>query len=83
MKIWDEMPFLKDEQSLFKGRSFCVYGKNMVVVQGFKKLVTAKNDELTFVYGKGFLTLAGQNLVIKKMSKGYAVVVGEIKGVVF
>ena len=55
----------------------------MVVVQGFKKLVSAKNDEITFVYGNGFFSVTGQNLAIKQMSKGYAVVVGEIKQVVF
>lgn len=77
------MPFFKDEQSLFCGRSFCVYGKNVVVVQGFKKLVTAKNNEITFVYGSGFLTVMGQNLDIKQMSKGYVVVRGQIEQVVF
>ncbi|MBE5748464.1 MAG: hypothetical protein E7344_02410 [Clostridiales bacterium] len=83
MTMWEEKVFLKDEQSLFNGRNFCVYGNNMVVVQGFKKLVSAKNDEIAFVYGNGFLSVLGQNLVIKKMSKGYAVVVGVVKQVVF
>lgn len=83
MTMWEEKAFFKDEQSLFAGRNFCVYGNNMVVVQGFKKLVSAKNDEVTFVYGNGFLSVLGQNLAIKKMSKGYAVVVGAVKQVVF
>ena len=83
MTMWEEKAFLKDEKSLFVGRNFCVYGNNIVVVQGFKKLVSAKNDEVAFVYGNGFLSVLGQNLAIKKMSKGYAVVVGVVKQVVF
>ena len=83
MKMWEKLPFFKDEQSLFAGQNFCVYGKHMVVVQGLKKIVSTKNNEVAFVYCGGVLSVLGQNLAVKKISKGYAVVVGEIEQVVF
>ncbi|MBQ9715646.1 MAG: YabP/YqfC family sporulation protein [Clostridia bacterium] len=84
MKIWDEMTsFCADEKSLFAQRCFSVYGKNLVVIQGFKKITAVKNDEVTFVYGNGFLSVVGQNLVVKKVCKGYASVCGDVQQVIF
>lgn len=75
--------FVKDPQSLFAQRSFSVYGKNLVVIQGFKKVVSVTNNVVAFDFNDGFLKIVGQDLVVKKIMQGFAVVQGKIEQVVF
>ena len=84
MKIWQELTaFCKDSQNLFLQPNFSVYGKNLVVIQGFKRVVCINNDKIVFDFANDFLTVVGQNLVIKKVLQGFAVVQGQIIQVLF
>ena len=84
MKIWNELTsFIKDPQSLFAQRSFSVYGKNLVVIQGFKKVVSVTGGEVAFDFNDGFLKIVGQDLVVKKIMQGFAIIQGHIEQVVF
>ena len=84
MKIWDELTsFCKDPQDLLAQRSFSVYGKNLVVIQGFKKVVSVTSGEVAFDFNDGFLKIVGQDLVVKKIMQGFAVIQGQIEQVVF
>ena len=75
--------FCKDPQSLFAQHSFSVYGKNLVVIQGFKKVVSVTSGEVAFDFNDGSLKIVGQDLVVKKIMQGFAVVQGKIEQVVF
>ena len=84
MKIWDELTyFFKDPQDLLDQRSFSVYGKNLVVVQGFKKVCCITDSQVDFDFANGFLNIVGTNLVVKKIMQGFAVVQGQIQQVLF
>ena len=84
MKIWDEFTsFCKDPQDLLAQQFFSVYGKNLVVVQGFKKVVCITDNQICFDYSNGFLKIVGKNLVVKKIMQGFAVVQGQIEQVLF
>ena len=83
MKIWDELTKICGDESLFAQRCFSVYGKSLVVIQGFKRIVSINSGQMSFEFGNGFLSLFGQNLVVKKIVSGFAVVQGQIEKVEF
>lgn len=83
MKIWDELTTICGDESLFAQRYFSVYGKNLVVIQGFKRVVSINSCQTSFEFGGGLLNVQGQNLVVKKIVSGFAVVQGQIEKVEF
>ena len=84
MKIWDELTsFCKDPSDLLAQQSFSVYGKNLVVIQGFKKVCCITDSKVCFDFAGGFLNIIGKNLVVKKIIQGFSVVQGQIEQVLF
>ena len=84
MKIWHELTsFCKDPSDLLAQQSFSVYAKNLVVVHGFKKVLCITCDEVCFDFCDDCLKIVGQNLVIKRIMQGFAVVQGQIEQVIF
>lgn len=82
MKIWSE--FLEAAgvaESFLKGRRYTVTENGAVLVEGQDGVLGVGDSEVKFRYGKRVLSVKGENLKIKTLSRGFAVVCGNISGV--
>lgn len=61
-----------------------IYGSFAVVVEGHKGLKAFSLQKIVFKANKKQnLSIVGKNLIIRQLSAGYAVVMGEIDGVIY
>lgn len=82
MKIWSEfLEVAGVAESFLKGRRYTVTENGAVLVEGQDGVLGVGDSEVKFRYGKRVLSVKGENLKIKTLSKGFAVVCGTISGV--
>ena len=67
--------------TLVKDYKYSVFGGNTVVVEGHRGIADYSTDTVTFVLHNALLKVHGANLHIKRLEKGFAVIVGKVDSV--
>lgn len=81
-QLWEDLAQkLGVADGALRQRCYCVYGEDLVIVEGQKSVLSVTATEICFAYGGGTLKVCGQNLKIKSLSAGLAAVEGKISAV--
>lgn len=67
--------------ALTGGCKYTVFDGNVAVVEGHGGIADFSREKITFVLGKEFLEVSGQNLRLKCLEKHFAVILGKIVSV--
>lgn len=67
--------------SAMGGHKIVLYSSFVAVIEGQKGLKILSSERITFKLKKGFAEIKGNNLVLAVLSRGQAVVTGEIKNI--
>jgi sporulation protein YqfC len=66
--------------SAFGGFKIMLFSSSIAVVEGHRGLKTLSGEIIRLKLRKGFIVIEGESLSISALSKGYAVICGNIAG---